>query len=33
MRIEAGPMDRPIREDKPEPNSRILNTIGFDLRF
>ncbi len=33
MRIEAGPMDRPIRQDKPEPNSRILNKIGFDLRF
>jgi hypothetical protein len=33
MRIEVGPMDRGIREDKPDNNSRILNTVGFDFRF
>jgi len=33
MRVEAGPMDRRIREDKPDNNSRILNTFGFDFKF
>ena len=33
MRVEVGPMDRRIREDKPKNNSRILNTVGFDFKF
>lgn len=33
MRIEVGPMDKRLREDRPAENQRILNTIGFDLNF
>ena len=33
MRIEVGPMDEPIRLEKPEANSRIWNTIGFGFGF
>ncbi len=33
MRIEVGPMDKPIRLDKPEANNRIWNTIGFGFGF
>ncbi len=33
MRIEVGPMDKRLREDRPAGNQRILNTIGFDINF
>ena len=33
MRIEVGPMEKRLREDRPAGNQRILNTIGFDVSF
>ncbi len=33
MRVEVGPMDRRIREDKPAGNSRLLHSMGFDVQF
>lgn len=33
MRIEVGPMNKRLREDKPAGSQRILNTIGFDVNF
>ena len=33
MRIETGPMERRVRDDRPEANSRVLSTFGFDFKF
>ena len=33
MRVEVGDLDKRLREDKPEPDNRILVTFGIELAF